>query len=48
MPIYICKNANEIKFRNGDIDELPKMTRPDRKIGGASYKELAALPPKKF
>jgi len=33
---------------NSDIDELPKMTRPDRKIGGASYKELAALPPKKF
>ncbi|CAG5110259.1 Oidioi.mRNA.OKI2018_I69.chr2.g4675.t1.cds [Oikopleura dioica] len=31
-----------------DLEELPKMTRPDRKIGGTSYKELAALPPKKF
>lgn len=40
------KHYGEIPPQNDDVD-LPKINRPERRIGGQSYKELAALPPKK-
>jgi len=40
------KHFGEIPPSHFDLDR-EKVNRPERKIGGQSYKELAALPPKK-